>query len=48
MEALRRGVELNIFRLGDYQIPYGYAPVLVATEHTIRCKPPSASLSIPC
>ena len=29
-------MELNIFRLADYQIPYGYAPVLVAEAHTIR------------
>jgi len=37
VEASRRGVELNIFRLGDYQIPYGYTPLLVATADTVRC-----------
>ena len=36
VEASRRGVDLNIFRLADFQIPYGYAPVLVAEAHTIR------------
>jgi len=39
VEASRRGVELNIFRLGDYQIPYGYTPLLVATADTVRCQP---------
>ena len=38
VEASRRGIDLNIFRLGDYQIPYGYTPVLVATADTVRCK----------
>ena len=37
VEASRQGVELNIFRLSDYQIPYGYTPLLVATADTVRC-----------
>lgn len=31
------GVELNVFHLGDYNIPYGYSPVLVASEDYLRC-----------
>ena len=28
--ARSKGIELNVFKLGDYAIPYGYSPVLVA------------------
>lgn len=36
VEAERRGIELEVFRLGDYGIPYGYSPVLVAHEQLIE------------
>lgn len=31
VEALSRGIRLNEFRLADYNIPYGYSPVLTTT-----------------
>mmetsp|Transcript_19011 Transcript_19011/g.57443 ORF Transcript_19011/g.57443 Transcript_19011/m.57443 type:complete len:344 (+) Transcript_19011:176-1207(+) len=34
--AQQKGVELNVFHLGDYNIPYGYSPVLVASEDYLR------------
>ena len=33
------GVELNVFHLGDYGIPYGYSPLLVASEQYLQCVP---------
>ena len=36
VDAKRRGVDLNAFYLKDYNIPYGYSPVLVATQDTLR------------
>lgn len=30
------GVELNVFRLSDFGIPYGYSPVLVAAESYLQ------------
>lgn len=36
VEAQRRGVELNEFKLEDYGIPYGYSPVLAAQIETLR------------
>ena len=30
LQAEQRGVKLNVFRLEDYGVPYGYTPVLVA------------------
>ncbi|KAL4444363.1 hypothetical protein ABPG75_012100 [Micractinium tetrahymenae] len=35
VEAARAGVELNAFKLGDYGIPYGYSPVLLAHPDAI-------------
>jgi len=32
VEARRRGIALNAFRMEDYGIPYGYSPVLLAHE----------------
>lgn len=37
VEAQQKGLELNVFRLGDYGINYGYSPVLVAHPDTLRC-----------
>lgn len=36
VEANTAGVELTRFRLADYQIPYAYSPVIMATRHTIE------------
>ncbi len=36
VQARRAGVELNSFALGDYNIQYGYSPVLVAHPDTLR------------
>jgi NitT/TauT family transport system substrate-binding protein len=36
VEADRKGVEMNRFVVGDYGVPYGYSPVLVAHDDTIR------------
>lgn len=41
VEARRKGVELNVFKLGDYKISYGYAPVLVARADSLRQVRPS-------
>jgi len=41
VEAEKRGIELNTFRLGDYGIPYGYSPVLCAPENQINSDPGS-------
>ena len=37
VEASRKGVELNAFRLSESGIPYGYSPVVVATTSFLRC-----------
>ena len=37
VEASRKGVELNAFRLSEAGIPYGYSPVVVATTSYLRC-----------
>ena len=34
--AERRGKKLNAFHLHDYQIPYGYSPILMVREETIE------------
>ncbi|KAK9909173.1 hypothetical protein WJX75_008243 [Coccomyxa subellipsoidea] len=39
IDAQIKGVELNVFKLADYGIPYGYTPVLVALPETLREKP---------
>lgn len=37
VQARKDGIELNIFKLADYGIPYGFTPILVANPETIRC-----------
>ena len=32
VEATTQGIDLNIFKLGDYGIPYGYSPVVIANR----------------
>ena len=39
VEAAMNGVELNVFRLEDYGIPYGYSPVLLAREDVLHSQP---------
>ncbi len=41
--AERAGIPLNVFRLEDYGVPYGYAPVLVAHPQTLRQHPGALS-----
>jgi len=36
VEAENRGIELNTFKLDDYDIPYGYSPVVCAAENMIE------------
>lgn len=36
VEARRKGVDLNVFKLEDYGINYGYSPLLVAHPETLR------------
>lgn len=36
VEARRKGIELNEFKLEDYGIPYGYTPVLAAEMDSLR------------
>ncbi len=36
VDAQIKGVELNAFKLGDYGIPYGYTPLLVALPQFLR------------
>lgn len=36
VDAQLKGVELNVFKLADYGIPYGYTPVLVALPQTLQ------------
>lgn len=38
-------MDLNVFHLGDYGIPYGYSPVLIATESYLQCATAAAFLS---
>jgi ABC-type nitrate/sulfonate/bicarbonate transport system substrate-binding protein len=35
VEAERRQIPLSVFRLADYQIPYGYSPILLAHDRQI-------------
>lgn len=39
VEAQRDGVQLNVFKLADYDIPYGYSPVLVTRRELLGEKP---------
>ena len=34
--ARRRGVAINTFRLTDYQVPYGYSPVVMTREELLQ------------
>lgn len=36
IEAKRKGIRLNAFSLEDFDIPYGYSPVLVTTQDILR------------
>jgi hypothetical protein len=36
VEAQVKGVDLNIFKLEDFKVPYGHSPLLVAHPDTIR------------
>ena len=38
IEARRKGVELNTFQLQDYDIPYGYSPVLISHPDLLEKK----------
>lgn len=37
VDARIKGVELNVFQIASYGIPYGYTPVLVALPQFLRC-----------
>ena len=37
--AEHRGVDLNTFRLTDYQVPYGYSPLLMTREEILQEHP---------
>ncbi|GAX77568.1 hypothetical protein CEUSTIGMA_g5012.t1 [Chlamydomonas eustigma] len=39
IEAEMRGVKLNVFKLEDSQVPYGYSPLLVTHPDTIEGSP---------
>uniref|UniRef100_A0A7S4DNE4 Thiamine pyrimidine synthase n=3 Tax=Lotharella globosa TaxID=91324 RepID=A0A7S4DNE4_9EUKA len=39
VKAMHEGTHLNLFTLEDYGIPYGYSPVLLATESTLDKDP---------
>lgn len=36
VEAQAKGIDLIKFKMGDYQIPYGYSPVVITTEDKIK------------
>ncbi|MDF9794773.1 ABC-type nitrate/sulfonate/bicarbonate transport system substrate-binding protein [Catalinimonas alkaloidigena] len=36
--AQQKGYELNAFHLKDYQVPYGYSPILMTLESTLKEK----------
>jgi NitT/TauT family transport system substrate-binding protein len=35
IQARRAGIDLNVFRLEDYGVAYGYSPVLAAHPDTL-------------
>jgi hypothetical protein len=37
VQADKDGIKLNVFRLAEYGIPYGFSPVLIAQQETLRC-----------
>ncbi len=39
------GIDLNVFRLSDYGIPYGYSTALVAADSFLECANPIAPRS---
>lgn len=39
VEAEQRGVALNVFRLGDYSIPYCYSPIVLAHPDSLKYVP---------
>ncbi|GAB4821510.1 hypothetical protein N2152v2_008556 [Parachlorella kessleri] len=39
VEARRRGIQLNAFRLADYGVPYGYSPLLITHPDTLWEQP---------
>lgn len=39
IDAMQRGLQLNAFAVTQYQIPYGYSPVVIAHPHTLRRHP---------
>lgn len=34
--AEHKGIDLNAFSLSDFNVPYGYSPVLLAAPATLR------------
>lgn len=36
IQAKNQGVKLNLFKMADYGIPYGYSPVILASEGAIK------------
>eukprot|EP00468_Gymnochlora_sp_CCMP2014_P006960 CAMPEP_0167744462 /NCGR_PEP_ID=MMETSP0110_2-20121227/2606_1 /TAXON_ID=629695 /ORGANISM="Gymnochlora sp., Strain CCMP2014" /LENGTH=309 /DNA_ID=CAMNT_0007628989 /DNA_START=64 /DNA_END=990 /DNA_ORIENTATION=+ len=42
IRAKRDGTKLNLFHLEDYGIPYGYSPVILASETTLNKSPETA------
>jgi ABC-type nitrate/sulfonate/bicarbonate transport system substrate-binding protein len=45
IEAARKGVELNVFRLKDASVPYGYSPVLAANPEKVDAQTTRAFLA---
>ena len=41
VQAEMEGVRLNVFQLSDYDIPYGFTPILVGNPETMRSARPS-------
>lgn len=39
VEARRKGIDLNVFKLADYEIPYGYSPMLITRRELLNEKP---------
>jgi ABC-type nitrate/sulfonate/bicarbonate transport system substrate-binding protein len=38
VQAANEGIELNLFKMSDFGIPYGYSPVLFASESSVANK----------
>ena len=41
VQAEMEGVRLNVFKLSDYSIPYGFTPILIGNPETMRSAWPS-------